>query len=154
MDLQDAKNLWEAKINSEGGRCPCCNRFGKKYKRGINGTMARSLVWLSHHSEGHDNWVDVPRSAPRWLVQSNQLASVRWWGLATRSPSDDPDKKHSGLWRATPSGTEWAHGRIRLSQFVWTYDGEPIRFEGPLVTIFDVLGTPFSYDDIMRDPFA
>jgi hypothetical protein len=116
--------------------------------------MARSLVWLAYHTVLTKEWIDVPRNAPRWVVQSNQLPTLRWWRLVER-PLVDPedDRKHNGLWRATQDGIDWANNLITVERFVWTYDGDALTFEEPFVCIAEVLTTGFSYNDVMNTRF-
>ena len=111
--------------------------------------MARSLIWLVNARANAPGWVDVPETAPRWLVRSNQLPTLRWWDLVERIPSTDPDFKHSGLWRATALGRAFYNGTAVLPQFVYTYDGEVERFEGPDITIAECFGKKFSYAEVM-----
>lgn len=146
--LADARNDWQAAIRDKGAICPCCDRFGKVYPRSINRTMARSLVWLAHHSRAGE-WVDVPSTAPRWLVRSNQLASLRWWGLVERAhPMPGEDAKHSGQWRATAKGQQFAARQIAVPERVFTYGGEPTGFSDKLVHIDHSLPN-FSYAEVM-----
>jgi len=110
--------------------------------------MARSLVWLAHHSPNGE-WVNVPQTAPRWLLKSNQLATMRWWDLIERHGTDDPTKKHSGLWRATPKGQDFANNRIKVPKKVFTYDAEVMEFGDEEVWIKDCIEF-FDYRSVME----
>jgi len=147
--LEELRGIWRVVIGDEGGYCPCCDRWGKIYPRSLNETMARSLVWLAHHSANGD-WVDVPKRAPRWLVQSNQLPTLRWWGLVERHGTDDPTKKHSGIWRATKRGVLFAQNRLQVPKKVYTYNAEVEGFSEELVTIKDCVGS-FDYSAVMEN---
>lgn len=148
-ELEILRANWRSVIEGDGGKCPCCNRWGKIYKRGINETMARSLIWLVNARANAHGWVDVPEIAPRWLVRSNQLPTLRWWDLVERIPSADPDNKHSGLWRPTDKGRQFYNQTIKVPQFVYTYDGEVEFFGGADVGIDECFGKKFSYADVM-----
>jgi hypothetical protein len=111
--------------------------------------MARSLVWLAHHSIKGD-WVDVPKRAPRWLVRSNQLPTLRWWGLVERQGSEDLTKKHSGLWRATQNGILFAQNSIKVPKKVYTYNAEVEGFSDELITINDCVKS-FDYSAVMEN---
>lgn len=146
--LAELRRLWRGIIFDAGGHCPCCDRWGKVYGRTLNKTMARSLVWLAHHS-ANGEWVDVPKTAPRWLLRSNQLATLRWWDLIERHGTDDPTKKHSGFWRATPKGQDFANNRIEVPKKVFTYDADVVDFSDEEVRIKDCIEI-FDYRSVME----
>jgi len=136
-----------------GLRCPCCGKYARRYRRPFNSTMAGSLCWLVAASEkSPDGWVHVPSTAPRWLLGSNQLPSVRWWGLVERSDEDpEPRLKHHGMWRPTPKGIDFAWGRVSVPLKAVTYDGELLDYEGEAVFIGELTGKNFDYEEIMKD---
>ena len=134
----------------DGIICPCCDKYVRQYKRKFNSTMARSLIWLVNtHRELSDGWVDVPYLAPRWLVQTNQLPTVRWWGLIERHPSTDSATKHSGLWRPTAAGIAFVNRESRIIASAITYNGNVTGFTGDEIDIEDALGEKFNYAEIM-----
>jgi hypothetical protein len=92
--------------------------------------------------------VDIPQRAPRWLLKTNQLSTMRWWDLIERRPNEDPAKKHSGLWRVTEAGERFATGVMRKRKSVITYNANVIYRTGPLVGISDVIEN-FDYSQIM-----
>lgn len=149
--LSELRAVWRSVIEGDGGHCPCCNRWGKVYPRTLNKTMAHSLIWLAHHSANGD-WVDVPLRAPRWLIRSNQLPALRWWGLIERSEPDEEDKtkKHSGLWRATAKGIQFAQNQLRVPKKVYTYNAEVEGFSDELVSIEDCVEA-FDYSAVMEN---
>jgi hypothetical protein len=113
MDLAQLRSDWDRTKSGDGGHCPVCDRWGKIYPRGINRTMARSLIWLAAKS-GDGNWVDVPNTAPAWILRSNQLPTLRWWDMVERNDTEkSPENKHSGMWRVTAFGS--CSQRIKLT---------------------------------------
>lgn len=147
--LDDAIAYVQAHLD-DGVTCPCCQKFARRYRRKFNATMARSLIWLVRSWEDNGkNWVDVPKTAPRWLVRSNQLPTVRWWDMVERPYNTDSTKKHSGLWRPTERGVEFAHKRLRVPEQAVTYNGEVEGLVGDSIWITDALGTKFDYSEIM-----
>ncbi len=149
--LQDARDYVKNNLD-DGIICPCCNKYTRRYKRKFNSTMARSLLWLvkTYLNNKPYNFIDVPKDGPRWLVRSNQLATIRWWDLAQRPINEDnPDLKHSGLWKPTEKGINFVFRRIRIPEVAVTYDGNLQELSGNLVSIEDTLGTKFSYAEIM-----
>jgi len=148
--LGDARDRLMGMLD-EGARCPCCDKFARRYRRRFNSTMTRSLIWLVREwQDSGRGWVDVPKIAPRSIVRSNQLPTVRWWGLAERpANTDDPRLKHSGLWRPTESGIEFALRRAKIPPIAVTYDGTVERLEGRPVGVDETLGVKFNYAEIM-----
>jgi hypothetical protein len=144
--LQESRADWRYAIEGDGGHCPCCDRWGKIYPRQFNSSMARSLIWLV--GEGSD-WTDVPNTAPKWLTRTNQLPTVRWWGLIERRESEDPAVKHSGIWRPTERGADFAYGRISIPETVFTYNAQVIRFGEEKMRIEEAFETPFDYAQVM-----
>tara|TARA_R100001460_G_scaffold13563_2_gene30512 strand:+ start:52 stop:639 length:588 start_codon:yes stop_codon:yes gene_type:complete len=138
----------------DGIRCPCCNKWVRRYKRKFNTTMAKSLLWLVNQSKGNE-WIDVPNLGPDWLIRSNQLPTTRWWGLIER-PKENQDKKalekdlkHSGSWRATKKGIAFAYNSISIPSTAITYDGNVEALIGKKIKIQDTVGINFSYSEIM-----
>jgi hypothetical protein len=153
VTLADARIDWYQTIKEDGGYCPCCDRWGKMYRRGINRVMAGSIVWLARHGPAGGDWVDVPRVAPRFVLASNQFTTMRCWGLCERNePKAGEDKKFSGRWRVTDLGGKWAADGLKVPKYVWTYNDTVQSFEGPLVAVHDCLDR-FSYDEVMSTNF-
>jgi hypothetical protein len=144
--LQEARADWRYAIEGDGSHCPCCDRWGKIYPRHFNSSMARALLWLV--GEG-DDWTDVPNTAPKWLTRTNQLPTVRWWGLIERQESDDPTVKHSGMWRPTERGSNFAHGRTTIPRMVFTYNAKVIRFGEEKMRVEEAFKTNFDYMQVM-----
>lgn len=146
--LDELRSMWRTAIEADGGHCPCCDRWGKIYSRSLNETMARSLLWLVNQGSNGD-WIDVPQHAPRWLVRSNQLPTLRWWGLVERLETDDKTKKHSGFWRVTGLGLLFVQNQLEVPKKVYTYNAEVESFGEELVTIEDCVGG-FDYSAVME----
>lgn len=153
MNREELRQKWRLTIESGGGHCPVCDRWGRIYARGINKTMARSLMWLCQVAKDEDGWVDVPSNAPRWLVRSNQLATLRWWSLVERRGNDNPKNKHSGMWRETALGSHFARGVKKIPEKVYTYKGEVEVVSQNLVHISECFKEYFDYEKIMNEYF-
>ena len=83
------------------------------------------------------------------MTRSNQHTTLAWWGMIERKPSDDGDKKHSGLWRITDRGLRVARGGADFPKRVITYNGEVYGFSEERVMIEDCLDKCFSYEEAM-----
>jgi hypothetical protein len=152
-NLAGARIKWNEDIHGDGGHCPVCERWGKIYKRNINRTMAMSLLWLNQNSLWENDerqWVDVPKTAPRWLVRSNQLPTLAWWGIVERAPSNDKSLKHSGLWRPTAIGDAFAMGKVSIRRGVFTYNNKVQGFTNERVYIHECFKTRFDYEEVMN----
>ena len=140
--IQEAREAWKATIHGDGGTCPCCERFGKVYARALNKTMVASLKWLASQNveKGLREWIDVPNTAPKSVLRSNQLATLRWWGLVERQLPDPNDKKvkHSGMWRVTLRGMDFVEGRLLVPKKVSTYNGEVVGVSDEVIAIGEV----------------
>lgn len=148
IELAILKSEWDDTIKADGGHCPVCDRWGKIYPRGINSTMARSLIWLA--SRG-DAWVDVPNTAPAWILRSNQLPTLRWWDMVERNDSDKKEEvKHSGMWRATAFGKLFAENKISAPDKVFTYNGEVVGRSVVMTQITECFKQEFDYRDVFN----
>jgi len=148
--LEKLRAIWRGTIESSGGHCPTCDRWGKVYSRPINRTMAKALIWLAYAKPNAEGWVDVPVTAPRWVVQSNQLPTLRWWGLIERRDNEGKTKtKHSGLWRLTPAGLDFVHRGVRIPKNVFTYNDAVRGYGTETVTIKDCFADNFDYNAAM-----
>ena len=151
--LETLKLLWRETIKHEGGYCPVCQRWGKIYKRNLNKTMAGSLIWLCKQ-ETKDGWIDVPAKAPKWVVASNQLSTLKWWGLVERCiPEGDGRKKFSGLWRPTQKGIDFANNKITLPKAVYTYNDMVEDFSSEEIFIEQCFDEYFDYQDVMNNHY-
>ena len=144
--LEDARSEWVRAIHGDGAHCPCCDRWGKIYPRHFNASMAKALIWLV--SQGFD-WTDVPNTAPKWLTRTNQLATVRWWGMIERQRPKTPAGKHSGMWKPTTRGWLFAHGQIAVPETVYTYNAQVVRYGQKNIKIQNAFKTPFDYREVM-----
>jgi len=156
--LQEARSGWKSTIHGDGGICPCCDRWGKVYSRAINSTMALSLQWLydANMKAGVRCWVDVPNSAPKEVLRSNQLATLRWWGLVERELPDPEDKKRkfSGNWRITLRGMDFVEGRALVPKKVMTYNGDVVGSSDEMTTFEACKGAGFNYSSVMTTTFV
>ena len=148
--LSEMRDNWEVAIEGDGGHCPCCNRWGKIYKRPLNASMARSLLWLVNGSNRGDGWTHVPSTAPTWMLRSLQLPTLHLWGLV--ESSDTKTKlASSGLWKPTQKGIAFADDLCSVPKYVYVYDNTVRGFEGPDIDIEQALGSKYNYAEIMAN---
>jgi hypothetical protein len=165
--IGEARAEWDLTIRGKGGYCPCCDKWGKVYRLGISHSMMKALLWMaSNHGE---NWVDMPKQAPRDLIQTYTFASLKWWRLIERLHIEkevevvtnedtgerelvyaDSATKSSGIWRVTPIGMQFAKGLVQVPQYVYLYNDTLKDVSTETVYIKDCVGKKFSYSEIMN----
>ncbi len=146
------KAQWHTTIHGDGGECPTCERFGKVYSRGLNDTMAKSLEWLydQNTKQGVRTWINVPSTAPAEVIRTNQLPSLRWWGLVERElPAPGSKQKHSGNWRVTLRGADFVEGKMLVPKKVMTYNGEAVGYSDEQTDITSCHKASFDINDVM-----
>jgi hypothetical protein len=153
-----ARDLWADA--DEGAHCPLCRKWVRRYWHRLNASMARGLAWLvlaARRSEvvDREGWVHVPTHGPRWLVRTNQHASLRLFDLAERRAADEDGRtKCSGLWRPTARGLAFVDGLVEVEDRVLTYNGEVVAHGEATLRFRDVLDVAFDYAELMGDPGA
>jgi hypothetical protein len=150
MELDDLRERWHDTIHDAGGLCPVCDRFGIVYRVGLNATMAKSLIWLSKANTDPHGWVDVPTTAPKVVLRSNQLPTTKHWGLIERRPNDDPKVKHSGMWRITDKGKQFVTNNLRVPKKMYIYNDVVEAWTPEDISISECFAEHFDYQDAMR----
>lgn len=150
--LASLRSGWKDTIHGDGGKCPVCDRFGAVYDRKINESMAKALLWLYDRNTdlGVRTWIDVPNTAPASLLRTNQLSTLRWWGLVERQQPEPGSKtKHSGMWRITLKGADFVEGKLLVPLKVFTYAGEVVGFSDELTDYMSCHKVQFDIKDVI-----
>jgi|TARA_R110000823_G_scaffold265778_2_gene385649 hypothetical protein len=130
--------------------CPCCKQRCKIYKRKLNATMARGLLWLVRKSGDDRDWVNI-QEGPLWLLRTKELPTTGHWGLVEKRPNKDTTKRTSGIWRPTPQGIAFARGEIEVISHVHLYNNVAYDVgHTERIGIIDALGDKFDYQELMR----
>jgi hypothetical protein len=134
-----------------GSACPCCGQLVKLYKRNLNATRARGLIWLYRTSGEKRRWIHVGDTAPRSIVKSGgEFAKLRWWGLIQEQPNtDDEAKRTSGIWRITEAGVAFVLRQSLLPTAVYLYNNRLVGHSPDTTDIAAALGRKFSYAELM-----
>jgi len=149
MSLRDARTYLRRRM-TDGAVCPCCDRHAQIYRRRLNSTMARGLLWLVQAAGQVGAFVDVPARAPRWLVKTNQLSTGKYWGLLAQAERAEGQRgKTSGIWRPTLRGIHFALDRIRIPAYVYHYNDTALGFSASTTNIHGALGAHFDYDSMI-----
>lgn len=145
-----SKSLAEARLMVSGGvhegvTCPCCDQFVKQYKRSLNSTMARWLIWLVRTSKKTPGeWVNIKRSP----VRGGDYAKLLHWGMVSQAP-DEEGGKRSGMWRPTARGIDFAHSAVRVPSHVFLLTGQVEGWSTTSIDIRGALGSRFDYLELM-----
>lgn len=150
LEVAREKLLAEAAC-AEGAHCPVCGQYAKVYKRSLNATMARFLIWLVCEHERGWAWRDF-HDAP---VMQSRPGGGDWgkllhWGMIQNAPTVSRTVKTSALYRPTALGVEFVHGRANVAAHVFLYDNKPMGWATETVTIHEALGKDFDYAALMR----
>jgi hypothetical protein len=159
--LSKLQATWDEVIRGKGGHCPCCGKWGKVYRHGISHAMMKALLWMaSNHGE---NWINMPKQAPRDLIQTYTFATLKWWRLIEPLNIEqevnvedgelvysDSETRSSGIWRVTPLGMKFAKGQVQVPKYVYLYNDTLKDVSTETVYIKDCVGKKFNYSEIMN----
>lgn len=149
---EEKARVEEARWTKEGTCCGACGHYVKVYKRRLNGSMAKGLLWLAQASGDERAWVQVSSSAPRWMIATNQWTVLQHWGLVERRPKviGQESRRTSGVWRPTEKGVAFAKNQIGVPLYVVLYNNERLDHVGPDVCIREALPKGFDYAELMQ----
>jgi hypothetical protein len=145
------RGLWHQTIQEEGGRCPCCDRWGKVNGHAIIETMAMALLWLSRQPVNDEGFVDT-KKAPAWMVKG-KYSLLRHWGLTLKADKQNKKTKGEGLWQVTPKGYQFLRNDLAIPKKVYIYDNALQGFSAEEVYFRDCFGKHFDYQQVMSDSF-
>lgn len=151
--LAKLRQTWRDTIENDGGFCPCCDRWGKVSPQGMSETMALGLLWLSRADADAHGWVNVPNTAPRWMLRGKTYTTMARWGLVEKGGRDDPAKKSDGMWRVTEKGWAFLRGQTPIPQKVYSYNNVIQGYSENVVYFRDCFGKHFDYEAVMADNF-
>lgn len=148
--------LQEASFESAGATCPCCDKFVKRYRRLLNATMARGLIWLVKASGPDLQWIHFNKVAPRELSnKGGSLATLVHWEMVEQMPKnalpkeERAAKRTSGFWRPTAKGVAFAHHQLQVPSHVHLYNDAVEGWSESQVDIVRALGKAFHYGELM-----
>jgi hypothetical protein len=133
----------------EGMDCPCCDRYAQIYSRPINKTQARGLIWLFRMQPDDKSFINLQRLAPRWLVSSNQMSTLKYWNLVEQQINNDKKKRNSGCWRLTDKGRDFVTRAITVPKVMMIYNDTVVGRSEDKINIDSALGKRFSYEELM-----
>lgn len=133
---------------AKGGtiKCRVCDRRASRYRRRIHAEMGKFLCELVRRTfETEHEWHHVSDLQPK----NGNYAMLRLWGLAEPSSKRTAGANAHGMWRATVEGVRFARGSSSTWKYLFLWNGAVVGRSDDTVTIHDVLGTRFSYAELM-----
>jgi hypothetical protein len=134
----------------QGISCPYCGQQARLYKRTINESMARFLIWLVAEYTIRRDWIHISE-APEIQARrgGGDYSKLAYWNLIELKSNDDKKKKTSGYWRPTDTGINFAFCRVSVPRAVLVFDGQVYGFSEDRVKIRYCFGRRFDYREIM-----
>jgi hypothetical protein len=145
--LTDARE-WLKDHADDGVKCPCCTQHVKVYRRKINSGMARVLIhqWCN---AGHD-FAHTATLCKHLGTSGREGAKLGYWNLMEHASEKRDDGGKSGFWRITNLGRQFVRNEVRISRYVYIYNGNVLGFDdSQRITITDALGDHFNYNELM-----
>jgi len=92
----------------------------------MNSKLLDSLTWMIDAADGsHYKWLNIPKEAPRWMINDRTYNRLRYWGLAEhRMIKTEAMNRKAGMWRPTMLGIEWRRGIKEIPKTVYVLNGE------------------------------
>ena len=152
--LEAREELFARAKANDPSHCKCCDHWVQIYHRKFHRTMGLDVIWLyRQHKLNPGEFVQI-KHRTLWRREygtgTGDLGKLRHWGMAEQAPNDDPHKKTSGKWRITHKGIAFAETPVFVPQYAWVYLDAVLEFDGPQVSLSDVLDHWFSYLDLMN----
>jgi hypothetical protein len=115
---------------------------------------ALALIYLHFRVAQNTDWLHVPeylsQKTRTATIRGGDWAKLRLWDLIIPRPGIRGDgSNRTGFYKLTPTGTAFAQCQWQVPQHVLIYNQSVLGYEGPFVTITDVVGDEFDYDELM-----
>ena len=148
--LGDARQALREEVE-KGAICPCCTQLAKVYRRHMTSVTGRAMICMWR--ESGTGWVHVPtlmkEQLPGIAHQGGYATLAHYWGLIEEAGEKREDGGRAGWWRLTTKGAQFVQNEITVHQYTRTYDSRVLSELGEMVTIVNVLGKKFDYNELM-----
>jgi hypothetical protein len=158
--VHNHKTLSEARVEffdmlRAGTKCPCCDRFGKIYRRKLNSSMALTLIRMFNHEKKQSGWIHMI-SVGNFDLPSRDYGTLMHWKLTEEKPGKKPDgNPEKGYYRLTANGRAFVLKQIRVPKYVYLFDNILLDVDEPekdeTVNISEALGNRFNYTELMEE---
>jgi hypothetical protein len=106
-------------------KCPHCEAKMVEYKHSFSKALAVGLGRLHFFAGGPINIKNLGLTRNQW----DNFQKLRYWGLVGKATKEDGTRA-GGEWVLTQKGFDFIQKGIGIPKSVWTYRGDPVRFEG------------------------
>lgn len=126
---EDRKKANSKSFRPHGGRleCECCGAQTKEYRHKLSKGLGESLVQFFRYG-GRAKLRDLHLS----YSKRTNFQKLRYFGLVTN------DEKLA-MWTLTDKGEQFVRGTIRVQEYVWTWQADPLESEGKGVLITELV---------------
>jgi hypothetical protein len=138
---------WLRSHVDQGVHCPACDQYAKVYQRPLHAGVGRVLIAMYYEDGDPEGYVYIP--SLRGIELGGDTAKARYWGLIEEKPDLRKDGGRAGWWRLTALGRSFVRGTVSIPKYARIYDGRCLTLTGQQVTIREVLGNKFDYDELM-----
>ena len=148
MNLEEIRTkMFEAAASKRGTRCPCCDRHLKVYRRPLNASQARYLIFMAQKSGEGNPWLHVEMDFRDVSIPSRgDYAKLRYWGLIEPKPGEsDRGGRSNGYWRLTDKGRAFVNGEIAVPARIHLLNNRVVGWSEATTTIKQALGKRFDY---------
>lgn len=149
VTLADAKKKMLEQVE-EGVSCPCCGRLVKLYRRKLHSEMAAFLCRLSRRYLDEPRFYSTRELCPALTKSATDGSYLVLWDLVEKEAAENGSGGKAGMYRPTEHGLDFVFGRTTVKSHVFILCGDPVGFSNDYVHIKTVLGSKFSYDELMR----
>jgi hypothetical protein len=115
--------------------CETCGAKVVEYKHGLSKGLVR-VLYLIAQAGLPGSTISMSEVKLTYSQRCNSQ-KLRYWYLIEKV-HDELSK--GGDWRITQRGSDFLQGKISLPQYVWTFHGEQVRYEGRYRYIDQVTG--------------
>jgi hypothetical protein len=122
----------------EKATCPHCDAKMVEYKHSFSNALAIGL-WRLYLANADVNIKNLQLTRNQW----DNFQKLRYWGLVAPAYRT-AGTRLNGVWKITDLGKAFVEKATSIQKSVWTYRGQPVRFEGDTVFFLDVHDTAYA----------
>ena len=125
----DRKKANSKSFRPHNGRveCECCGQTTKEYKHKLSRQLGESLIQFFKYG-GRAKLKDLHLN----YSKRTNFQKLRYFGLV------ENDRK-TGIWTLTDKGEQFVRATIRVQEFVWTWNAQPLEAAGRGVLITELV---------------
>lgn len=108
--------------------CPHCGSSTLEHRHSLTKGLVGALVQFAKTASTNPiNLKEAGLTRNQW----DNFQKLKYWGLV--------EQHGNGVWQITKAGQQFLLGHLRQHKSVWTYRGDPIEWQGPMVKADEVM---------------